>query len=178
MNTSVDRLAVRDLEGRYQIGRTAVHNRIKALGLKTVKEGKRSFVTGDDLGRLDQLHDHLVQGGSMDSFINADEHVHYTNTEQEESLNQALATNQPPSLELFAQALAAAVAPKPDPLAYLDRLLWLAQNQVLLSTGELAELLGLSRETLKKLKEFERSGFRFFRDGKTGTQSAWKVSKS
>jgi hypothetical protein len=64
-------------------------------------------------------------------------------------------------------------------LSYLRELEEAYSNGWLLSTGELADLLGLTRQTLTDYgEEFNDAGFTFTRSGKRkGGEIAWRVSK-
>ena len=71
-------------------------------------------------------------------------------------------------------ALASLQPTEPDPLANLELLDRVAEKGWLLSTSQLAPLLGL--KSLHRA-EFCRYGFRFTRVGRNGAESAWRVGK-
>lgn len=52
------------------------------------------------------------------------------------------------------------------------------QNEWLLSTSHLADLLELSPARINKKPSFERYGFIFTKAGKNGIETAWKVDKA
>ncbi len=68
MKTEIDNFPVSQLQSRFSLGKQAVYNRLDALGIKPFKEGNRSYITADQLQLLDQLHEHINQGGTMAEF--------------------------------------------------------------------------------------------------------------
>ncbi|NEN95024.1 MAG: hypothetical protein F6K50_05625 [Moorea sp. SIO3I7] len=65
MNQEIDKIPVKDLQSRYNIGRSALYERFKHANIKPNKEGTRSFVSGEQLEELDCLHNHLERGGLL-----------------------------------------------------------------------------------------------------------------
>src|SRR5512147_2406753 len=59
---------VKALEDRYQIATTAVYNRLNYLKIKPNRVGKKSFLTLDQLKIMDELHDHLLNGKTLQEF--------------------------------------------------------------------------------------------------------------
>lgn len=51
------------------------------------------------------------------------------------------------------------------------------QNHWILSTSQLAELLGVAGKTLSRLPEFDRHGFTFSRSGEVGNEIGWAIGK-
>ena len=49
MTQEIDKFPIKDLQTRYNIGPTALYERIKHANIKTDKEGTRSFVSGGQL---------------------------------------------------------------------------------------------------------------------------------
>jgi hypothetical protein len=63
-------------------------------------------------------------------------------------------------------------------LEQLDALERASQHGWILSTGQLAELIGVTGNTLSRWdKPFERHGFLISRSGIVGDQLGWKVEK-
>lgn len=60
--SEIDRVLVKELESRYQIGKTALYSRLNALGITPIKEGKRSYISGEQLAELDKLDGHIKSG--------------------------------------------------------------------------------------------------------------------
>lgn len=47
----------------------------------------------------------------------------------------------------------------------------------ILSTKQVAELLGISPKVISRSESLERHGFAFSRDGQVGTEIGWRVGK-
>lgn len=186
----VDELPLSSLMDRYEVARSQVFNRIKALGIKTIKRKQKAYVNADQLSLLDQLHKLLQQDYTLDSAVTL---ILGERARQfHETAGQNLIHTPGPTLEQFQatagqlemiQALAIALShqqpaavplPPPNPLSRFEQLQAIAENDWRLSTSELAAILGLSSLSGA---QFERYGFRFTRAGKNGAQSAWRVEK-
>ncbi|NEO65154.1 MAG: hypothetical protein F6J98_34075, partial [Moorea sp. SIO4G2] len=68
MTQEIDKIPVKDLQTRYNIGRTALYERIKHANIKPSKEGTRSFISGEQLKELDRLNDYLMTGRTFEDF--------------------------------------------------------------------------------------------------------------
>lgn len=180
---------MKDLEERYGISRSVLYVRLKALAIATEKVGNRAYISREQLQQLDDLHAHIGEGGTVAEFIRA----HFPDRDGNELPAESLA--QAPdaaalgamaqALEAFAPLVRAAIAPQaqptppPNPLAYLDVLEKVRANRWLLSTRELAYLLGRASEGIEESGDrFEHRGFIFTRaqpdaDGLT----QWQVAK-
>lgn len=62
-------------------------------------------------------------------------------------------------------------------LENLDALEKAYQNHWILSTSQLAEVLGVTGKTLSRLPEFDRHGFTFSRSGEVGNEIGWAIGK-
>lgn len=62
-----------------------------------------------------------------------------------------------------------------DELAVFRKLQAIADNNWKPSTSQLTRIMGL--KSLPSSHRFERYGFRFFRAGKNGSETAWRVRK-
>ena len=71
------------------------------------------------------------------------------------------------------QEMARAITP-PNPIAHWERLAWLAEQQIIITTSEVQALVG----TRPKGKQWSRGSFSFTRSGKLGTQYGWIVARS
>ena len=60
---NIDSIPISDLQDRYGLGRSGVHNRLKAANIEPEKRGKRSFVSQAQLAILDQ-QDMQVKSGT------------------------------------------------------------------------------------------------------------------
>ena len=191
----VERLDVAQAQARYELSRAGLNNRLAAvrdaLGLETVKEGGKGWITGELLEVMDGLHAHKERGGTQEEFLAA------RVREQSGGGMVALERSQPTAaatvaaaklknasdpqqaaqgLALVVEAVAERVAERlvpRDPLANLRALKEASEEGWILSSSQVGELLGV----VPKGKEFERHGFTFEQVGKVGAQSGWRVRK-
>jgi hypothetical protein len=59
-----------ELEDRYQLSRSGLLKRLGRLGIRLKKDKEKAWIAPEDLEKLDQLHTHRENGGSIDSFLN------------------------------------------------------------------------------------------------------------
>lgn len=183
--TDIDELPLQSLPDRYGVARSQVFNRIKALGIETIKRKNKAYVNQDQLALLDDLHDLIQQGKTLDE---AAAIVNPTPRQSRETPGQYIVPvsgamvgqsyGTAGQLELL-QALVATLAQQPppapiNPLARFEQVQAMADYDWRPSTKELADILGLAS---LPGPSFERYGFRFSKAGKNGAQTAWKVEK-
>ena len=184
MNTQIDRFPVSQLPDRYGIKRTALYERLKALSIKPQKQGNKSYLDSDQVEQLDQLHAHIQRGGVINDFGSESEQL---KVEQTDSTGQLVSMNQSGTLVALVEvltsrlvpAILSKLTPPTAPLAHLEALEKAYEKDWLLSTSELAQLLGLSPRTIRKYgNTFNEAGFTFNRAGTRARQeTAWRVSK-
>lgn len=193
MNTEIDRFPVSDLPDRYGIRRTALYERLNTLAIKPERQGNKSYISGLQLQVLDDLDAHIKRGGILSDFA---ERVQRTNGEQSEQLSVQLSSQLVPSspsglsalIEGAVESLIGRLAPLFAPpqvskvgmrLSHLRELEEAYEKHWLLSTSEIADLLGLSANTVRGYGEsFEEAGFLFTRAGnRSRGEIAWKVAK-
>lgn len=173
---TIDRLPVAQLPERYGISRTVLYNRFSALRIEPERRGNRAFVNAEQLTLLDALHEHLAQGGSTVDFL--EKSGLSTQRPDEQSTGQLTPTNQIADLVKLVDALTSRLTPAHPRYRESFRFLEEAyQNEWLLSTSHLADLLELSAATISSHLSFERYGFIFTKAGKNGTETAWKIDK-
>ena len=68
-------------------------------------------------------------------------------------------------------------APPADPIAHIRALEDAYQNNWILGTSELAQLLKITPKTLVRHEKMERYGFVCERSGQNGTELGWKICK-
>lgn len=189
MNTQIDRFPVSELPSRYDIKRTALYERLKALDIKPVKQGNKSYVDGNHLQQLDELHTHVLRGGGITDFLPLPEQLpKQLSGEQNEQTGQLAQISQPGALVTLVEvltsqlvpAIVSKLTPPPAPLAHLEALEKAYEKEWLLSTSELAQLLKLSPKTIRRYGDsFSEAGFTFTRAGTRARQeTAWKVDKA
>lgn len=150
----VDSVPVASLTDRYQIGRTAIYDRLKALGIEPEKRGRASHISSAQLDQMDQLDLRLKAGEPMP--IMTTEHSPDTYTEQPP--NTSIATLSP-STDAAILTLAAMLKRPSDPLSNHAALQRCADSKWLLSSAQLREFVGIQ----PKGNEFKRMGFTFTR---------------
>jgi hypothetical protein len=198
--TELDRIPIAQLPDKYGIVKSVLYDRINRLGIKPTKIGNKSYISGEQLDLLDQLHAHMSAGGSMAEFA---EHCASQSGGQSgviesggESASQSgsqltvteLTASQTGLIGQLIEGLVTKLVPAivrqlpvapTDPVAHLRGLEEAYQNGWLLSTSELAALLKLSKSTVRGYgTKFEDAGFVFTRAGmrKRG-ETAWEVGK-
>jgi hypothetical protein len=195
-DAAIDSFPVELLEDRYQLGHNALYNRLHRLGIKPFKVSRRAYITAEELERLDRLHAHLQQGGTIQDFLaqepNAPKELSRNRSEIPVNLTHlissvadAVAGAVVTSMRSTAGVIADAVAQRlsqlqatSDPLEYLRTLEEAHRNGWILSTSEVAHLLRVAPRTITEHGEvFEDSGFVFVRVGKKRGEVAWRVAK-
>lgn len=187
MAVELDSLTIKDLEARYGVARSNIYNRINGLKekgyrMEPEKQAGKSIFNADQVAVMDALDSHIKAGNEIASFPGADgvapasyglqdkAELTYRTQDIEPKFDQSL------MLALMVDAVAGKLQnlQPADPLVNLRSLEEACDRGWLLSTSQLAQLLGL-----KSLsgKEFSRYGFRFTRVGRNGAESAWRVGK-
>lgn len=169
-----------DLQQRYNLSaRQSVYDRIKALGIIAIGRGRLS---AESVDKLDNLHEWLKvnPGKPIADFPQFVEVVGVDKyTIEPDNSTSSLSTESVDKQDSFAEmlglveAIARHFAPKAEPLAHYTALERAIDHRWLLSSAEVAELIGVR----PKGDNFERGSFAFNRTGKIGGQSAWLVSK-
>ena len=188
----VDLIPLSQLPSRYGIARSNLYNRLKDLKIDPVKQGRKAFVSSSSLQLLDQLHAHIMEGGVTSDFIKQQNNLNHqivTGSNADLSLNSPLSvqnhseptiTLQPNTLVGVVEAVVKRFIPASNSrLTYLRELESAYQNNWLLSTSEVANLLGLTQKTITSYgQEFSDAGFVFTRVGmrKRG-EIAWAIDK-
>lgn len=171
----VDRFPLSQLPSRYGIARSALYTRLKDLQLEPIKEGRKAYVNAEQLQLLDDLHEHIQQGGTTGEFLKQ------RNTSALVQDNPAQRSPiQPGALVAVVEAIVKRLIPAGGSrLSYLRELEEAYEKGWLLSTSEVADLLRLSPKTVASYgQEFEDGGFVFTRAGtRKGGEIAWAIGK-
>ena len=171
------------VQQRYGIKRTAVEERLAALGICPVKRDRTVGIMATDLEHLDVLYQHLEVGGTLDNF-DVDVVLHpYAGPDEALMMAQPaemVPANQAQKLAAFVDAVLSQRSPI-DPIQDLTQRLNLleqaAAHEWLLPTSDLATALGLSRRSVGRHQQFDRYGFQFSKAGHHGSETAWRVEK-
>ncbi len=177
----LDRVPISQLPSRYGIARSNLYTRLKDLGIEPEKERKRAYVNASQLQLLDALHSHLQKGGITSEFLKQRE-------SEPSRQNQALVAESTEQISLFQPSALVAVVETivkrlvpttGSRLSYLRELEEANERGWLLSTSEVASLLGLSPKTVREYgEEFSDAGFVFRRAGiRKGGEIAWAIDK-
>jgi hypothetical protein len=195
-DNSLDRLPVSQLPDRYRLARSAVYNRMEALGIETEKVGNKAYVNANQLRLLDNLHEFIQAGGTTAEFIDSRGLQRRRDSGRDSGrenngasgLSIGSSTGQSggqldisqffSALSDFASKLQPA-RPEPDRLAYFEKLERAAETGWLLRTSEIADLLNLSVAEMQLYGDrFSEAGFVFTKAGyRAGGEIAWRVSK-
>jgi len=200
MDAEIDRYPVKSLMERYNITRSVLYNRFKGLGIVPTKFGRQSYVTGEELKLLDQLHEFVQAGGYITEFVKS-----YLPQPQVESLppeqeverngngkgttktangNELVAKEQflesPEGLEKVIETTVSSTvkairASNEDSLEDLETLQRIADNGWLIPTKRLAKIIDRAPSTLARKPEVSYCGFRLIRAQQEGNQSLWRV---
>lgn len=167
---NVDSIPVSTLPDRYEIGRSALYNRINALGISVERRGKLSHVSASQLDQLDQLDTRLKAGEAMPTTIDDKSPGHLST---EHTLNK-LTTTSPSTdsaLLTIASMLQASINESRDLMRNYRALQSAADNGWLLPTNKVRELVGVKPHG----NEYDRLGFRFVRCDR---RAEWRVIKN
>jgi hypothetical protein len=184
-------LPLSQLPSHYSIARSNLYNRLKDLKIESIKQGKKAFVTSAQLQLLDRLHAHLEQGGTTNEFLKqADSHQYLVTEPSTESFTYNSMTtphSTEPTISIAPSILVGAIEAvvkrlipiKRSRLNYLRELEEAYDKSWLLSTNEIADLLGLNPKTITSYgQEFTDAGFIFARVGtRKGGEIAWSIDK-
>ena len=184
---SVDQ-SISELLTRYKITKPALYNRFKGLGIDTFKVGRKAYVKAEDIDLLDQLEQHIYDGGTITDFVHTNEAAQKLRVSSSEELTETsepIPVNQsegwqftlPLLVNSLADAIAQRITPPSNPLAELEALEKAYEKRWILSTSQLGSILKLNSKTLIRYKSFERHGFTFTRQGQVGAEIGWRVGK-
>lgn len=180
--TNLDRFPFSGALDLFGIGKSALHDRLNALGIRTTKVGRNSFIEREDLLKLIELDRFLKEDKTrkIAQFLNQ--------SDIEKRPADALDVSTAPiktrpvdvsdlsggSFEEFV-ALVQAIASMlgTDPLANYKALALAAEEEWLLPSKKVRELIGIK----PKGENFRRGSWLFVRHGKIGNEAAWLVVK-
>ncbi len=173
---ALERIPVSELPKRYNIARSAIYTRLKDLGVEPEKEGRRAYVSAQQLQFLDALHEHLQQGGATAEFLKQKE---ANSPSFEPRIQDTLNLNSQLPETAVEEVVKRLIPDTGNRLAYLRELEEACEKGWLLSTQELADLLKFSPDILLSYGEkFTDAGFLFNRAGmRKHGEVAWRVSK-
>jgi hypothetical protein len=166
-----------ELATRWGITANTVSRRLAFLGIKAERQGNLRYITAEQLAQGDALQGHIVSGKPMELFPRADQPDGGLVTRRVSG--SGLVTGQVEQMAAMAAAMAAAMPSAPvDPLRRAKALAEAAELGVVLSSPELAEVLGMSPATVSSWADGHspRPGFTLRRE-KAGAAVWWTVER-
>jgi hypothetical protein len=171
---------IKQLPDRYGIARSAVYVRMKRLNMTPHTQGNRSYLDAAQLDLMDDLHDFLTEDSSrtIDDFLRRLSAVDVV--EQVFPVTGQLARQQTghfkgqsfPELQYTPGSHAAQLRER---FEFLERA---SNREWLLSTSDLAMLIGLEPASVVKHDEITRWGFTFIKCAeRTGREVNWAVKR-
>lgn len=171
-----DQLSVSEAQDRYGVGKTALNARIRHCGLFPLRSGTRTFLSREQLGILDALHDHLADGRGMADFPVAQVVDDLREDHQTDGERSAIVRSEPfdSPIRIDWPSMAA----PPTHIASLRELLEFLsdceERGWILPTSEVFRLLGAA----PKGSGWARYGFSFEAAGTHGRETAWVIRRS
>ena len=171
---------LKQLPDRYGIARSAVYVRMKRLNITPHTQGNRSYLDASQLDLMDDLHDFLTEDSSrtIDDFLRSLSAVEVV--EPAFPVTGHLARQQTghlkgqpfPELHYKPESQAAQLRER---FEFLER----ASNRGwLLSTSDLAMLIGLETASIVKHNQLNRWGFIFTKcSERSGREANWRVKR-
>jgi DNA-binding transcriptional regulator YiaG len=181
--SSIDRMRTRQVAERYGIEYNSLHNRMNKLGIKPTKEGRESFLSGEDISLLDRLHIHLsVSGNTFANFIIEEGAViplarESGNEKKMELVKSSNVSNGSIVSSELVEILNVFTRQQYDVLTPQKKLLEAATHKFLLTTDQVATILGYSRNTISSWESgTNKIGFSFTKI-KEGSSTLWQISQ-
>jgi len=172
----LDRFPVGELPRRWGISRSVAYKRMQELGIQGYKDGRRSYVTGEQLQLLDELDAHIRADGTVAEFL---ERKGIAAADKPAKQQQADASVErfTDTVERLAEAFGGSEIPE-DPLWDLRQLQAAEDHGWLLSSRRLALILGLTPQTINKRRpQFESGGFLLVAHKVVRRQQLWRVTR-
>ncbi len=181
--SSIDRMRTRQVAERYGIEYNSLHNRMNKLGIKPTKEGRESFLSGEDISLLDRLHNHLsVSGNTFANFIIEEGAViplarESGNEKKMELVKSSNVSNGSIVSSELVEILNVFARQQYDVLTPQKKLLEAATHKFLLTTDQVATILGYSRNTISSWESgTNKIGFSFTKI-KEGSSTLWQIAQ-
>jgi hypothetical protein len=162
-------LLIADLLTRYNLKtRQSLYNRINALGLEPTRKGNKVLFDDEAVKLLDQLDEHLEEGGTLNNFVPPSEVTTVESSIEPVAVDSDLLPFDPGMM-----ALMQLMESRRSPLDNLRDLEDAVSYGWLLTTTQIEKLLGVK----PRGEQFDRQGFLFSRQGKAGREAQWSVTK-
>ncbi|WP_249214067.1 hypothetical protein [Synechocystis sp. PCC 7338] len=162
-------LPIADLLIRYNLKtRQSLYNRINALGLEPTRKGNKVMFDDEAVKLLDQLDEHLAEGGTLNNFVPSSEVTTVESSIEPVTVESDLLPFDPGMV-----ALIQLMESRRSPLDNLRDLEDAVSYGWLLTTTQIEKLLGVK----PRGEQFDRQGFLFTRQGKAGREAQWSITK-
>lgn len=163
---------IKELWNKYSLGKTQFYKRMGELGVVPQKVGTQSYISPEELQTLDDLHQHILKGGTTPGFL-AEKNGVSSETRIVKTGESKLTRRDQIPVELALQMFDLLETPDKDPLAPQRQLQEAADRGWVLGTKQLQEILGI------RPREGQFLGFKVVRCGRSGrgVETGWKVSK-
>jgi hypothetical protein len=188
---------VKELLERYSLSsRKSLYSRLEAADIKLPKDDDgKGYATEEMIQELDDLDKHLKNGGTLKNYTPVTSvathpepfkngHLLDMTTQTTQATTQV--TTQPITqisreelldiIEILGTAIASRLQPV-DPIAYNESLEKAQENNWILSTSEVKQLIGVKPSCPYNKNTFTRGSWAFTKAGKVGSQIGWKVKK-
>jgi len=160
------------------------HNRMVKLGIKPERRGRQSFLNQEQIQLLDRLDTHLKSGGVFGNFQIEEGS---TTLIQESSSSGKLVASKVSAIassgsigdiEIIA-ALQSLAMKNYDILTPQKRLKEAVDNDFLLTTEQVGQILGLNANTVRSWKSgMQRLGFVFHKEHEGSSAVVWRVRRN
>ena len=178
-------LTTRQAAERYgcESNYSTFHNRMVKLGIKPERRGRQSFLNQQQISLLDRLDIHLKSGGTFANF-QSDEND--TKLIPKGSSAVELPARQAGSIETsgtivnseLIRAIQALALKDYDSLMPQKRLKEAVDNEFLLTTEQVGQILGLNSNTVRSWKSgTKRLGFSFHKEHESSSSLLWRISR-
>lgn len=160
------------------------HNRMVKLGIKPERRGRQSFLNQHQISLLDRLDRHLKTGGT---FANFEIKEGQTKTIESTASSIELVSKETGSIDStgaignieIINALQALVLNNYDILTPQKRLKEAVDNDFLLTTEQVSQILGLNTNTIRSWKSgTKRLGFTFHKEHEGSFAVVWRISRA
>lgn len=171
---------IKQLQDRYSIARSAVYVRMKRLNIAPHTQGNRSYLDASQLELMDDLHDFLTEDSSrtIDDFLRRLSAVDVVEpvfpVKGQLARQPAAHLKEQPFPELQYTPGSHAVQLR-ERFEFLERA---SNREWLLSTSDLAMLIGLEPASVVKHDQLHRWGFTFTKcSERSGREVNWAVKR-
>ena len=178
-------LTTRQAAERYgaESNYSTFHNRMTKLGIRPERRGRQSFLNQEQIKLLDRLDTHLKQGGTFSNFVIEEGEIQPLTINTEETRITPAKTSAPVAIgnaEIITAltALQAIATSNHDILTPQKNLKEAVENDYLLTTAQVSQILNMSPSTISSWKSGTRKlGFTFHKEHEGQSAVVWRVER-